>query len=168
MPRGPGGVASCTSPHTTAPLSEGPHTFEVVATDAAANAELVADSRSFTVDIPDPPTPPPTVSIGNAVKKERDRGKKMMSLTVSLSGPATSPVTVKFATANGTAKAPKDFTATSGSLTFAPGTTSQVVKVPIKGDTKNEKHEKFSVRLSGPSGATIGDGTGVGKIRDDD
>jgi bacillolysin len=161
----PAGFASCTSPHTTSPLSEGSRTFEVRATDAASNVDGSPATRSFTVDVPEPP---PTVSIGDAKKKEADKGKKMMSFTVSLSRAATSPVTVSFATANGTARAPKDFTATSGSLTFAPGTTSQVVKVPIKGDTKDEKHEKFSVLLSGPSGATVGDGTGVGKIRDDD
>jgi hypothetical protein len=55
-----------------------------------------------------------------------------------------------------------------GRLTFAAGTTSQVVKVPIKGDIRDEKNEKFSVLLSGPVGATIADGTATGTIKDND
>jgi chitinase len=91
-----------------------------------------------------------------------------MTFKVTLSGAGTTPVTISFATKNGTAKAPKDFKPVKGTLTFAPGVTSQVVKVMIKGDTADEKNEKFKVILSAPSGATIGDGTGVGKIKDND
>jgi uncharacterized delta-60 repeat protein len=46
--------ATCTSPHTTATLGQGPHTFEVRATDAAGNTDGSPASREFTVDT-DPP-----------------------------------------------------------------------------------------------------------------
>jgi Bacterial Ig-like domain len=48
--------ASCTSPYTAAPLSDGLHSFEVRATDGAANVDPSPASRSFTVDT----TPPQT------------------------------------------------------------------------------------------------------------
>ncbi|MGH2764447.1 MAG: M4 family metallopeptidase [Actinomycetota bacterium] len=160
--------ASCTSPHTTATLADGAHTFEVGATDFSANTDPSPDSRSFTVTSPPPPTSMPGLSIGNAKRKEPDRGKKMMKLRVTLSEPVTSPVTVDFATANGSAKAPRDFKAVQGTLTFAPGTTLQVIKVPVKGDLREERNERFSVLLSGPTGATIADGTAIGKILDND
>ncbi len=48
--------ATCTSPFTTAALTNGAHTFEVIATDAAGNADASPDSRSFTVDTAPPQT----------------------------------------------------------------------------------------------------------------
>jgi hypothetical protein len=44
-----GGFSPCTSPHTTAPLQLGPHTFRVRASDAASNADLTPATRSFRV-----------------------------------------------------------------------------------------------------------------------
>ena len=40
--------------------------------------------------------------------------------------------------------------------------------MPIKGDLRDERNEKFSMLLSGPGGATISDGTGTGRIKDND
>jgi hypothetical protein len=42
--------AACTSPYTTPPLSVGPHTFEVQATDAAGNTDATPASLTWTVD----------------------------------------------------------------------------------------------------------------------
>ena len=44
-------------------------------------------------------------------------------------------MTVQYATANGTATAGSDYTATSGTLTFTPGQLTQTVTVPVLGDT---------------------------------
>jgi hypothetical protein len=44
------GFAPCSSPLTTAPLADGPHSFEVRATDKAANADQSPALRSFSVD----------------------------------------------------------------------------------------------------------------------
>ena len=42
--------AACSSPHTTAQLADGSHSFRVRATDAAGNPDPTGDSRSFKVD----------------------------------------------------------------------------------------------------------------------
>jgi hypothetical protein len=44
------GFAPCSSPLTTASLADGPHSFEVRATDKAANTDQSPASRSFNVD----------------------------------------------------------------------------------------------------------------------
>ena len=75
---------------------------------------------------------------------------------------------MSYATASGTATAPGDFVATSGSLSFDRRTKSRTVTVQVAGDTVDELDETFQVVLSSPSGATIADGIGVGTILDDD
>ena len=97
----------------------------------------------------------PTLSIGDVTVTEDNTNTKTALFTVSLSAPATTGVTVAYATANGTALAGSDYQATSGILTFAPGVTQRTVTVPIIGDTKNESDEAFNVVLSSPTGATL-------------
>ncbi len=88
--------------------------------------------------------------------------------TVRLSAASQATVTVNYATANGSAKAPADYTATSGTLTFAPGETTKTIAVPIRGDRRDERNEVFFVNLSGASNATISDAQGLGTIIDND
>jgi subtilisin family serine protease len=90
--------------------------------------------------------------------------------TVSLSRPSASNVTVRVATANGTAKSGKtaDYTALSGTLTFAPGELTKTVSVSVRNDKTVESNETFFVNLSSASGATISDSQGIGTILDDD
>jgi hypothetical protein len=77
-------------------------------------------------------------------------------------------VTVSFATADGTATAGSDYVATSGTLTFNPGVTTQTITVNVVGDTTVEPNETFLVNLSAPSNATIATGQGTGTIVNDD
>lgn len=97
---------------------------------------------------------PILVSIANTTidSKEGNSGEKEFTFQVKLSTPATTaPVTVQYATQNGTADA-SDFTATSGTLTFdVGGSDTQTIKVLVKGDTQYEPDETFSVVLSNPS-----------------
>ena len=83
---------------------------------------------------------------------------------------STQTVTAHWATANNTATAPADYTAASGTVTFAPGQTSKTVPVTIKGDTLDEANESFYVAFSAPVNGVIGGffGLGVGTITDDD
>lgn len=88
--------------------------------------------------------------------------------TVKLSVPAPHPVKVAFATANGSATAPADYTAANGTLTFDPGQTSKQVAVPIVNDGVDELDETFRVNLSSPVGAALTDPQGIGTIVDND
>ncbi len=58
-----------------------------------------------------------------------------MEFTVSLDAASANPITVDFATANNTAVAPGDYTAATGTVTFAPGDTSETVTVQTNDDT---------------------------------
>ena len=80
-----------------------------------------------------------------------------------------SPVTVNYATANGTALAPGDYLATSGVLTFPIGTTAAKINVSVVGDIIREPNETFYVKLSNPSpNAYLGDTQATGTILNDD
>src|SRR2546430_5583237 len=50
-----------------------------------------------------------------------------------------------------------DYVPASGTVTFAPGSTSQTVTVLVNGDTKFEPTEDFFVNLDTPINATIRD-----------
>ena len=76
-------------------------------------------------------------------------GESLFTFTVSLSAAYEQAVTVNFATADGTAIAGLDYVATSGTLTFAPGETTQTVTVAALNPTAVDK--SFSVHLSGAS-----------------
>ncbi|MFN6174849.1 MAG: bluetail domain-containing putative surface protein, partial [Dolichospermum sp.] len=78
------------------------------------------------------------------------------SYTVTLSQASNQTVSVNYATANGTATAGLDYTATNGTLTFAPGATSQVINIPILNDSLNEADETFTLTLSSPTNASLG------------
>jgi hypothetical protein len=111
----------------------------------------------------------PTISIGDFSAAEGNNGTRAFTFTVTLSNPSYQTITVQFATASGTATTGnRDYTATSGTLTFAPGETSKAVTVLVRGDTKRETNETFFVNLSGPTNATILDGQGIGTILNDD
>lgn len=113
------------------------------------------------------PPPPVLVAIGDVAVHEGDALTRAAVFTVSLSEPAATTVTVGYATGNGNATG-TDFTAKEGTLSFAAGVTSLSVTVPVTGDTDDEGNETFTVTLSAPTGASLGDGTGLGTILDDD
>ena len=99
---------------------------------------------------------------------EGNSGTTPFTFTVSLNALSSAPVTVQYATANGTATAGSDYTAASGTLTIPAGQISKAVSINVMGDTTNEPWEKFFVNLSNPTGATLADAQGVGIIINDD
>ncbi|MDB5297036.1 MAG: Polymorphic rane protein [Phycisphaerales bacterium] len=113
---------------------------------------------------------PPTISIFDAPSVvEGNSGTRQLVYTVRLSGPSASAVTVKYATADGTAMLSRnDYKAKSGTLTFAAGQTVMTIVVTTVGDTRKGPNETVFVNLSAPVGATILDGKGVGTILNDD
>jgi len=87
------------------------------------------------------------------------------TFTVTLSAPCAQPVTVAYATADGTAKQGKDYVATSGTLTFAPGQTQLTISVTVLADALNTSGLTFLVDLTDPVNATlVGNGQATGTI----
>jgi Ca2+-binding RTX toxin-like protein len=116
----------------------------------------------------DIPPPSPTLSINDAALSEGDSGSTL-TFTVNLSAPSSTPVTVEYATADGSAIAPGDYTASPlTTLTFAPGQTSQTITVNVQDDLAVEGDETLFVNLSNATGATITDAQGIGTILNDD
>jgi probable HAF family extracellular repeat protein len=110
----------------------------------------------------------PAVSVNDVTVTEGNTGTQSAAFTVTLSAASLQPVTVNFSTADGTA-AGGDYQAASGTLTFAPGQTSQTVAVPVAGDRVAEPNETFVLHLSQATNSTVvGDGQGVGTITDDE
>ena len=121
---------------------------------------------------PDPVEPdpvlPPSLTIADRSVAEGDGGHSHFMFTVNLDTASAAPVSVQYATTDGTAVAGLDYTAAAGTLTFAPGVTTQLAHVDILGDLTVEADETFTVTLSNPIGATILDGSARGTILDDD
>ena len=77
-------------------------------------------------------------------------------------------VTVSYQSTDGTATSPGDFGDAAGTLTFAPGVTSQTISVDSTGDLLDEDDETFTIALSAPQGAVLGTAIGTVTITDDD
>ncbi len=131
----------------------------------AAGAAIVAP-RGTGIIVDD--ESPPSLRIADARVIEGDSGFHHIYFGVSLSRPAAQPVSVQYATANGSAVAGLDYTAASGLLTFAPGSILETVSVEVLGDELAEGTETLVVNLSSPVGATIADGQATGRIHDQD
>ncbi|MCY4646163.1 MAG: hypothetical protein OXE73_04745 [Gammaproteobacteria bacterium] len=92
-----------------------------------------------------------------------DEGKPVVfPVTLGRASPGT--VTVDYATVDETAMAGTDYTATSGTLTFAPGETEKTVRVETLADTVRDGRELFRLKLSNAVGAHIQDGKAAGRI----
>ena len=107
-------------------------------------------------------------NVSNGSVLEGHSGSRNLVFNVTLSSPQSGTATVNFATSGGTATAGADYTAASGKLTFLAGQVSQSVSVAVQGDLLAEQGETFDLVLSVPVNATIGDGSGVGTILNDD
>jgi hypothetical protein len=110
----------------------------------------------------------PTFSVNSPTVTESLTGPTVMPFTVTL--PAGQPITttVNYTTVNGTAIAGTDYTAVSGTLTFAPGTVSQTVDVPVTRLFTSGQSKTFNLVLSAPSAGTAlsASATGFGTIVD--
>ena len=82
--------------------------------------------------------------------------------------PAAGLASVSFATADGTATAPLDYSFAAGNLSFGIGEVVKVITVPITDDALPEVRKTFSIRLFNVTGATLGISTNVVTIVDDD
>ncbi|MXX06289.1 MAG: hypothetical protein F4Z71_05960, partial [Gammaproteobacteria bacterium] len=119
-----------------------------------------------------------TLSISDAEAREGADGA--MAFTVSLSGPATSPVSVDWKTQPTTGGndaetgglgsiGRNDYAPVAATtLSFASGEQEKEIAVQVRNDDVAETDETFAVILENAQGATVADGTGTGTILDDD
>ncbi len=115
------------------------------------------------------PSGNPAISISDVALAEGNVGQTAFVFSVSLSKASSKEVSVKYATANGTATAgDHDYARASGTVMFAPGETTKTITVPVNGDTRVESDEQFFVNLSGARNAIIADAQGIGTILNDD
>jgi hypothetical protein len=116
--------------------------------------------------------PLPAVRISDARVAEGNSGVTSVVLNISLSNPASQPVEVRFATADGPppngAIAGQDYAAASGVARFLPGQTLQRIILAVNGDTRHEPDEVFFVNLGGAVNATIADPQATVTILNDD
>ena len=110
-----------------------------------------------------------SISALDASVTEGDSGTTNLNFSVRLSqSDRANTITVAYTTADGTAVAGSDYQAKSGTITFAPKTTSQTVSIPVIGNLVQDGNRTFNLRLSNAVNATIADGTAVGTIIDND
>jgi glucose/arabinose dehydrogenase len=102
-------------------------------------------------------TPPPTgtIALEQGTYSINEAGGTL-EIGISRSGSTTGSATVQYRADNGTAIAGSDFTASSGTLTFADGQSRGVVRIPILNDTAVEGNETFTFVIQAPTGANLG------------
>jgi subtilisin family serine protease len=100
----------------------------------------------------------PAISVANPAAVEEPAGSSSaaeVDFIVSLDSTSNTAVTVDYTTRNSTATAGLDYTAVSGTLTFAPGVLSQTVEVPVLFNANAVGNETFFLNLSSASSNSV-------------
>ena len=118
-----------------------------------AGAVCTADGRALTNTSTTTVGGPVRIRVENA--KAREGKDESLDFAVTLNRAASHAVSVDYATEDGTAAAGADYTATSGTLTFAAGETAKTVSVPVLDDAVDEGKEVMRLLLSNPQGAFL-------------
>jgi hypothetical protein len=133
----------------------------------ASSAEIV-DSQAVVTIIDDDDPPEVGISFVSASEITQQATLRVSVLT-TISG---KPITVNYSTANGTATAGSDYTATTGSVTIPAGSASADIVIPVIDDTAQDKDETFTTTITVPANgnATVrsGQGTATATIFDDE
>ncbi len=146
-------------------LAEASETFTVTLHDPVQ--AVLGEASSATVTILDNDTAPePVASVADATVTEGGKAQ----VTIRLDRPSTQDVTVRWSVTDGTAGS-GDHSGPSApqAITFTAGETEKTVEVATVQDEVSEGDETFTVTLSDPSGATLGqDASATVTIRDDE
>ena len=158
------GLTTQSIPVTVNPDSknEDPETFTVVLSNAV-NASLLADTGEYTIADNDPL---PTLSLSSPVVDEDTAG--VATFTATLDAASGRAITVAYATSDGTATAPDDYTAAAGTWTFAAGEVSMSVDVTIAADVIDEDDETLTLTLSDGVNVQLASSSATATITDDD
>ena len=160
-------------------------TFPVGTTTETVNVPVLAETisgpnKQFTLNLTNPQNAtlantaatatilnqisPPSLAIDSVMVTDAATGTLAAVFHVTLAAPSAQAITVNYNTLDGTAQQGVDYTASTGTLTFAAGQTVQTISVPVLNHSTPLSDKTFSVVLSGASNATIGQGTGTATI----
>jgi hypothetical protein len=160
-----------TVPVLISTADDAPLTFSVVLSEAV-NATLDQPQGLGTIM-----NVPPSISVSSVTAPDGDSGTTPFTFTISLSRPSRRPITVTYATGDGTAVSGPDYTAIAPTpLTFNPNETSKPVTVLVNADTVSKPDKTFFLNLANAVAGTgtsqvpasIAVGQGVGTIQNDD
>ena len=113
----------------------------------------------------------PALALSVSDASVTEAANAQLAFTVSLNRvvkPLDGTVSVAYTTSDGTATAGADYTAASGTLTFAVGEKQRAVNVTVLDDAVDDGGETLTLTLSNAVGAGIADGTGTGTINNSD
>jgi hypothetical protein len=142
-------------------VDEGPETFNLVLLEAE-NAVIIDSVGTATLADNDPA---PVLSVQDATVGEADNEAVV---TISLSTASGRDVTVEYATVDGTATAGEDYVQASGTAAIPTGERETSIRITLQDDQVGEGDETFTVQLSNPRRAQLGDAEGVVTIEDDE
>ncbi len=112
--------------------------------------------------------PVPLLQINDVSFHENDNGTGTVIFNVRLANPSYQTINVDYATANVNATSGNDYTATSGTLSFATGDTLKTISVTILNDRIDEIDETFVVNMLNVTNAVIADSQGICTVVDND
>lgn len=135
-------------------LDESNETFSVVL-DTPSGGAALGTNLTATISITDDDTAGSIAFSAASYSATENAGELLV--TVKRTGGKSEAASVDYATANGTALAGQDYTATSGTLVFGANELTKTISIPISNDFAAEGNEAFAIQLSNPSGgATLG------------
>ena len=157
------------------PSGNGDIRFTLVADQACGAGGICTGDGTRLTQVPPARTVPGPDDPGTAALSElavndvrAAEGAGTLGFVVRLDPAADEAVTVDYQTSDGSAQAGSDYTATSGTLTFAAGETSKTIAVPILDDDLEENDETLTVTLGNAANGEVDDATATGTIEDND
>ena len=152
-------------------------TFTISLSVSGTTHDITASDTATGTINNDDTAPDPYLGLNSASVQEGDSGTTTMTFTARLTDAngqtqaSTKTITANYqvlSESNDTATAGKDYTATSGTITFAPGETSKTIDVSVMGDTEVEGNETFTVKWTGWENVWLISYTTIGTINNDD
>lgn len=141
-------------------VAEGSETVLLTLTSPTGGATITTSQATGTIQASSAPGPSVAIAAAGPVTEGQP-----LNFVVTRTGATSTPISVNYATSNGTALSGSDYVATSGTLTFAAGETSKTVSVVTIADGIAESSETLLLTLSSPTGgATISIGQATGTI----
>ncbi|MEO1802392.1 MAG: Calx-beta domain-containing protein, partial [Cyanobacteria bacterium J06629_2] len=145
--------------------SEGEESFSLSLSNVN---QAIALESAIIATITDNDEPLPVISVENISFAEGNLETSTASVTVNLDKPAAKAIAVNYSTEDNTAIAEQDYQAVEGTVTFAPGETSQTINLALKGDVLNETDESFWLNLADATNATLATSQAEITINNDD